>query len=116
LASIGFEINPYDPCVENTRLLMAHKWLTICFHIDDCKLRHHSSKANDNIIDWLCQEYESIFEDGSGQMIVSRGRVHKYLGMTLDYIVCSQVNISMFNYVNEIIDAFDKAEPKGAGT
>ncbi len=49
-------------------------------------------------------------------MIVSRGRVHKYLGMTLDYIVCSQVNISMFNYVNEIIDAFDKAEPKGAGT
>jgi hypothetical protein len=39
-----------------------------------------------------------------------------YLGMTLDYTVHGQVNISMFNYVDEIINAFDKAEPKGGGT
>jgi hypothetical protein len=68
------------------------------------------------MIDWLWQEYESIFEDGSGQMTVSRGRVHKYLGMTLDYTVCGQVNISMFNYIDKIIDAFDKVELKGDGT
>jgi hypothetical protein len=49
-------------------------------------------------------------------MTVSRGRVHKYLGMTLDYTICSQVNISMFNYIDAIINAFDKAEPKGGGT
>jgi hypothetical protein len=67
------------------------------------------------MIDWLWQEYESIFEDRSGQMTVSRGRVHKYLGMTLDYTVCSQVNILMFDCVDEIINAFDKAEPKGCG-
>jgi hypothetical protein len=90
--------------------------MTIYFHVDDCKLGHHSSRANNNIIDWLHQEYESIFEDGSGEMTVSRGRVHKYLGMTLDYTVCGQVNISMFNYDDEIINAFDKAEPKGGGT
>jgi hypothetical protein len=90
--------------------------MTICFHVDDCKLSHHSSRASDNIIDWLRQEYESIFEDGSGKMTVSRGRVHKYLGMTLDYTVCGRVNISMFDYVDEIINAFDKAEPKGGGT
>ncbi len=71
---------------------------------------------NDNMIDWLQQEYESVFEDGSGQMTVSRSRVHKYLGMTLDYTAHSQVNISMLDYVDEIIDAFDKAEPKGGGT
>jgi hypothetical protein len=40
--------------------------------VDDCKLSHHSSRANNNIIDWLCKEYESIFEDGLGQMTVSR--------------------------------------------
>jgi hypothetical protein len=69
------------------------------------------------MIDWLCQEYESIFEDGSGQMTVSRGRVHKYLGMTLDYTIPGQVNISsMFNYIDKIINAFDMAEPKGGGT
>jgi hypothetical protein len=68
------------------------------------------------MIDRLWQEYESIFEDGSGQMTVSRGRVHKYLGMTLDYTVCGQVNILMFNYIDKIIDAFDKVELKGDGT
>jgi hypothetical protein len=68
------------------------------------------------MIDWLWQVYESGFEDGSEQMTVSIGRVHKYLGITLDYTVCSQVNISMFNYVNKIISAFDKAEPKGNST
>jgi hypothetical protein len=49
-------------------------------------------------------------------MTVSRGRLHKYLGMTLDYTVHGQVNISMFDYVNKIINAFDKAELKGSGT
>jgi hypothetical protein len=68
------------------------------------------------MIDWLWQEYESIFEDELGQMTVSRSRVHKYLGMALDYTICVQVNISIFNYIDEIIDAFDKAEPKGGGT
>jgi hypothetical protein len=49
-------------------------------------------------------------------MTVIRGKVHKYLGMTLDYTVRGQVKITMFNYVNEILDAFDKADPRGRGT
>ena len=47
---------------------------------------------------------------------MSCGKVHKYLGMTLDYTIRGQVKISMFNYVNEILTAFDKADPKGSGT
>jgi hypothetical protein len=49
-------------------------------------------------------------------MTVSRGNVHNYLGMTLDYTVRGQVKITMFDYVDEILTAFDKAEPKGGGT
>jgi hypothetical protein len=70
----------------------------------------------DSMIDYLRQEYESIFEDGSGEMTVSRGKIHKYLGMTLDYTVCGQVKITMFDYIDEILTVFDKAEPKGGGT
>ncbi len=114
LTSVGFKINPYDPCVVNKTVNGMQ--MTICFHVHDCKLSHCSSRANDNMIDWLRQEYESIFEDGLGRMTVRRGRVHKYLGMTLDYTIHGQVNISMFDYVNEIINAFNKAEPKGGGT
>jgi hypothetical protein len=114
LTGVGFEINPYDPCVANK--IVDATQMIICFHVDDCKLSHRSSRANNNIIDWLRQEYGSIFEDGSGKMTVSRERVHKYLGMTLDYTVRGRVNILMFDYVDKIINAFDKAEPKGGST
>jgi hypothetical protein len=111
LTSVGFKINPYDPCIVNKTVNGTQ--MTICFDVHDCKLSHCSSRANDNMIDWLRQEYESIFEDGAGQVTVRRGRVHKYFGMTLDYTIHGQVNILMFDYVNKIINAFDKAEPQG---
>jgi hypothetical protein len=48
-------------------------------------------------------------------MTVSRGKIHKYLGMTLDYTVCVQVKITMLDCIDEILTAFDKAETKGGG-
>jgi hypothetical protein len=114
LTGIGFELNPYDPCVANKTI--DGKQMTICFHVDDCKLSHRKSRVMDDMIQWLRQEYESIFEDGSGKMTVSRGKVHKYLGMTLDYTVSGQVKITMTGYIDEILSAFDEADPKGRGT
>jgi hypothetical protein len=49
-------------------------------------------------------------------MMVSRGKIHKYLVMTLDNTVHGQVKITVFDYIDEILTAFDKAEPKGCGT
>jgi hypothetical protein len=114
LTDVGFIINPYDLCVANN--IIEGKQMTICFDVDDCKLSHRKNKVMDTMIEYLREEYESIFEDGTGAMTVSRGKIHKYLGMTLDYTVCGQVTITMFDYVDEILTAFDKAEPKGGGT
>jgi hypothetical protein len=111
---VGFIINPYDPCVANK--IIEGKQMTICFHVDDCKLGHRKKKVMDTMIEYLREEYESIFEDGTGAMTVSRGKIHKYLGITLDYTVCGQVKITMFDYVDEMLTAFDKVEPKGGGT
>jgi len=77
LTNKGFTFNPYDPCVANK--MMQGKQMTICFHVDDCKLSHKSPKVVSKVINWLRCEYESIFEDGSGKMQVSRGKVHTYL-------------------------------------
>jgi hypothetical protein len=96
-------INPYDPCVANKMIEGNH--MTICFHVDDRKLSHRKTKVMDSMIEYLRQEYESIFEDRSGAMTVSRGKIHKYLGMTLDYTVRGQVKITMFGYVDEILSA-----------
>jgi len=38
LKSIGFELNPYDPCVANK--MIDGKQMTICFHVNNCKLSH----------------------------------------------------------------------------
>jgi hypothetical protein len=114
LTDIDFVINPHDPCVANK--MIEGDQMTICCHVDDCKLSHRRTNVMDSMIEYLRQEYESIFEDGSGVMTVSRGKIHKYIGMTLYYTVRGQVKITMFDYVDEILTAFDKAEPKGGGT
>jgi hypothetical protein len=45
--------------------------MTICFHVDGCKLSHKSPQAMDDMIAWLKEEYENIFEDRSGKMTIS---------------------------------------------
>jgi hypothetical protein len=67
------------------------------------------------MIEWLRKEYESIFEDGSGKMTVSRGKVHTYLGMKLDFTVKKQVKITMFDFLDEIITDFERIEPNNRG-
>ena len=114
LTDIDFVIKPYDPCVANKTI--EGKQMTICWHVDDLKASHVKPSVMNQMIKYLRKEYECIFEDGSGKMVVSRGKIHKYLGMTLDYSVRGQVQISMFDYVHEILAAFDKAELKGGGT
>ena len=52
---------------------------------------------------WLKKTYEQLFEDGSGQMKVSRGKVHDYLGMTLDFTVLGEVKITMFDYIESMV-------------
>jgi hypothetical protein len=85
LTDAGFTFNPYDPCVADKTINGFQ--LTICFHVDDCKISHSSKEVVSEIIEWLRRDYESVFEDGSGKMKVSRGKIHKYLGMTLDFSI-----------------------------
>jgi hypothetical protein len=59
LTGVGFIINPYDPCVANK--IIEGKQMTICFHMDDCKLIHHKKTVMDTMIEYLLEEYESIF-------------------------------------------------------
>jgi hypothetical protein len=83
LRNQGYTMNPYDPCVWNK--MIEKKQITICFHVNNCKVSHKLAQVVDKAIKWLRQDYESIFEDGSGAMVVHQGLVHRYLGMTIDY-------------------------------
>ena len=69
--------------------------MTVCFHVDDCKLSHKIPKVVGKTITWLNQEYESIFEDSSGEITVHQLKVHNYLGMTLDSTEGGTVKVSI---------------------
>ena len=50
-----------------------------------------------------------VWNSGNGMMKVARGKVHKYLGMTLDFATSKIVKVTMLEYVDEIIGSCDKA-------
>jgi len=100
IESYGFEFNPYDACVANTTV--DGSVLTICFHVDDCKISHVSATVVDEIISRLRNDFEVVFEDGSGAMKVHRGKRHKFVGMSLDYSHKGEVHISMSRYLKDL--------------
>jgi hypothetical protein len=51
LMDIDFVINPYDPCVANK--MIEGEQMTICFHVDDCKLSHRKTKVMVSMIEYL---------------------------------------------------------------
>jgi hypothetical protein len=56
MTDIDFVINPYYPCVANK--MIDGIQITICFHVDDCKISHCKTKVMDSMIEYLRQEYD----------------------------------------------------------
>ena len=91
----GFQINPHYPCVTNHPA--NNKQKPIFFHVDDFKLSHQDIEVNNEFINIICDEYESMFEDGYVKMQVRRGKLNDYLGINLYYSVKYQVKITMMD-------------------
>ena len=85
LMTIGFELNPYDPCVVNKTI--NGKQLTLIWHVDDINASQVEAEVVTRIEKWMRKKYECLFKDGSGKMKLCRGKVHDYLSMNLDYTI-----------------------------
>jgi hypothetical protein len=97
LKSQGFELNPYDPGVAN-KVIDGHQF-TLAWHVDNIKMSHKDPKEVSIVIAWL----KSIYGDN---MHVSRGLVHDYLGMTLDYATKGEVKVTMVDYLKGVLNDF----------
>jgi len=71
-----------------------------------------SKKVVDETIEWLRNEYEVIFEDGTGEMKVHRGKVHEYLGMQMDFSHKGKVHLTMPKHLEDIQVTYDAAQAK----
>jgi hypothetical protein len=88
------------------------KQITICFHVNDCKIPPELSTVVGTTINWLRAEYESIFKDGSGAIYVTRGKKLKYLGMSLYFLYKGQCCVTMYDYLDGILKALNLAVKK----
>ena len=74
--AIGFKLNPYDPCVANK--IVHSKQLTIAWHVDDLKVSHKKYQVVSHMVKWLKAKYEQLFDNGSGAMMITHGKIHDY--------------------------------------
>jgi hypothetical protein len=101
IESIGFVVNPYDPCVANRTV--KGKQHTVTWHVDDLKSSHVDPKVNDEFLEWLKKKYAS---DKIGEVKAVRGHRHDYLAMVLDYSNPGVLKLDMTKYVKMMVEDF----------
>ena len=93
----GFTLNPYDQCVANK--MINGSQCTIVWHMDDLKISYVQEEVVNNIVKWLNKEF------GSGDpMMVFEGKIHHYLGLTLDYTTPGMLKVDMTGYVDGVLE------------
>jgi len=97
LVEWGFISNPYDPCVVNK--IINGSQCTILWHVDDLKISHVDPEVVTEVIDLLEREFGK-----EAPLTKTRGHVHEYLGMTIDFSVTGKVKFSMIDYIKEMLD------------
>ena len=101
LKSWNFAINPYDSCVANK--IVNEKQLTVTWHIDDLKISHVDGQVVQQFVNDLKAEFGQL-----GEISVSEGSRHDYLGMFLDYGEDGVVQVDMRPYLDTVLDDLPK--------
>jgi hypothetical protein len=86
------------------------KQCMIVWHVDDLKISHINDKVNTIIINLIDDEFGN-----EAPLTITRGKVHDYLRMTLDYSEKGKVKIKMLDYVERMLaDLPDKMAGEAA--
>jgi len=103
LQGLGYTQNKCDDCVFN-RSGGTHQ-STIVVYVDDLLITCVERPEIDRVLQHLRARFSSISEH--------HGRVHSYLGMTLDFTTPSAVNITMNGYVHDMLGRYKIFNEKG---
>ena len=93
----GFEANPYDSCVVNK--MINDKQCTTLWHVDHLKISHYNPEIVTSVIDMIEAEFGK-----EAPLTKTRGKVHEYLGTSIDFLTEGKVRFSMRDYVQGIRD------------
>jgi histone deacetylase 1/2 len=98
LVSMGYEVNPYDPCVFN-KIGTNGKQITVVIYVDDILATSVNKGDLEKLISAIEAEYKTIS--------VKRGDTHEYLGMLMEFRLSGKpgkVRVTMQKYTVELLD------------
>jgi len=98
LEAYGFEINPYDPCVPN-KMTEAGKKLTVIWHVDNLMGLCEDDFELTKFSCYLTKMY-------GPKLRMHMGCKHEYLGMEMEFNKDGTLDVSMFKYLQGVIDDF----------
>ena len=93
---LGFTPNPYDQCMVNK--IIQGKQCTISWHVDDIMVSHVDKTVVEGIILQFNSEYGN-----EAPLTITRGEIHDYLGMKIDFSTPGQVKLMMGPYIDTFL-------------
>jgi hypothetical protein len=99
LEGYGLIVNPYDPCVVNM-MKKGGKQLTVAWHVDDLMV---SCEDDFELTKFSC--YLGNISYGT-KLIMHMGHKHDYLGVAMEFCEDGALKVSMFKYLNNVIEDF----------
>ena len=97
LQAWGFKLNAYDSCVANKDI--NGKQCTIVWHVDDLKISHVDPAVVTDVIKLIESEFGK-----EAPLTISRGKVHDYLGMKINFEIPGKVQFIMEDYVKTVLE------------
>ena len=90
----GYAQNPYEPCICNKWHDDTQVQSTIGVYVDDLITTCKNSDIADTVITWLEAEFD--------ELKVTRGKIHKFTGMTFDFSERKKLKITMKKSIDEV--------------
>ena len=94
---MGSQMNKYNACTFN-KMINGYQ-CTIQVHVDDLKLSHVQQEELNKIINQL----NDVFRSDGELLTASYRKVHKYLGMTIDWTTEGNGVFTMYDYLKNIL-------------
>ncbi len=98
LEGYGFEINPHDPCIAN-RMTEVGKQLTVIWHIDNLMGSCEDDFELTKFLFYLSKIY-------GPKLCMHMGCKHDYLSVNMVFNKDGTLDVSMFKYLQDVIDDF----------
>ena len=94
----GFIMNLYDACTFN-KMVNGGGEITTQLFVDDL----HISCENMGTIDGLIKDLNQKLKTNFQELAVTKGKVHDYLGINIDYSSNEHVKFTMYNFLEDVL-------------